>query len=170
MLFSLRSCKRYVVLSASLSIDGTNILRPPPSLGTKRVCRAIGSVFLLFNKNLKMILFISYKRSLGREKMLHTYQSLESNFVFSIIVFPFRKSCLCLCNFTLFSIFWIHFVILNLFVISGSLLKWMPKIFTKFVVFTLLETCCYYENNSVWISSPSVLFIFSKHPVAFLYN
>ena len=73
LLFSFPSFMRYFILNGWLSIDGTNIPRPPLSLGRKRVSRAIGSGFLLFHKNLKIVLLISGIRFLVEEKRyIHT--------------------------------------------------------------------------------------------------
>ena len=123
LLFSFPSFMRYFILNAWLSIDGTNIPRPSLSLRRKRVSRAIGSGFLLFHKNLKIILLISGIRFFGKGKTLHIYHSLERSIVFIIIVFHFRERCFWFCNLTLFFIFCIHFIMLYLFVISMSLLK-----------------------------------------------
>ena len=85
------------------------------------------------------------------------------------LVFPFRERCLWFCILTLFSIFWIYFM-LYLFLICTSLLKWMPRILTKSVIFHLIgNLLLLWKTLFVWISNSSVLFIFSKHPVAFLY-
>ena len=105
VLFSFPSCKRNFVLNAWLSMDGSDIPRPPLSIGRKRVSPAIGSRFLLFHRKLKIILFISGSRCLGSGNTLQIYQSLESSIVFIIIVFPLRERCLWFCIFTLFSIF-----------------------------------------------------------------
>ena len=123
LLFSFPSFMRYFILNGWLSIDGTNIPRPPLSLslGRKRVSRAIGSGFLLFRQ--RIILSISEIWFFGKGKTLHTYHSLDSSIVFIIIVFPFRERCLWFCNLTLVSIFCIRFIMLYLFVISTSLLK-----------------------------------------------
>ena len=86
-------------------MDGSDIPRPPLSIGRKRVSPAIGSRFLLFHRKLKIILFISGGRCLGSGNTLQIYQSLESSLVFIIIVFPLRERCLWFCIFTLFSIF-----------------------------------------------------------------
>ena len=170
-LFSFQSCKRNLVLNAWLCMDGTNIPRPPLSLGRKRVSRAIGSGLLLFHRNLKIILFISGTRSLGMGNTLPTtYQRLDSSIAFIIIVFPFRERCLWFCILTLFSIFWIHFVILYLFVFSISLLKWMPRIFTNSFIFHFIgNLLLLWYTLFVWINNPAVLFIYSEHPVAVLY-
>ena len=144
MLFFFPSCKKYFVLNAWLSTDGTNIPKPL-SLGRKRVSRAIVSAFLLFHKKLKIVLFIYGSRSLGSENTLHTNESLENNIVFIIMVFPLRKKCLWFCTFTLFSIFWIHFLMLYLLVISMSLLKW-----TKSIMFHFLGICCYCKKLNLF--------------------
>ena len=101
---------------------------------------------------------------------LPTYQSLDSSIVFIIIVFPFRERCLWFWILTLFSIFWIHFFILYLFVSSISLLKWMPKILTYSFIFHFIGNwLLLWYTLFVWINNPSVLFIFSEHPIAVLY-
>ena len=52
-------------------MDATNIPRLSLSLGRKRVSWAIGSGFLLFNKNLNIFLLISGSMFLGSGKTLH---------------------------------------------------------------------------------------------------
>ena len=101
---------------------------------------------------------------------LPTYQSLDSSIVFIIIVFPFRERCLWFWILAWFSIFWIHFFILYLFVSSISLLKWMPKILTYSFIFHFIGNwLLLWYTLFVWINNPSVLFIFSEHPIAVLY-
>ena len=124
---------------------------------------------LLFHRNLKIILFISDRRSLGMGNTLLTYQSLDSSIVFIIIVFPFRERCLWFCILTLFSIFWIHFDIIYLFAISISLLKWMPKIFTNSFMLHFIGNLLLLYTLFVWINNPSVLLMFSEHPDSVLY-
>ena len=83
------------------------------------------------------------------------------------VVFSFRERFLWFCILTLFPIFWIHVFILYLFVFSISLLKWMPKI--SFVFHFIGNLLLLWYTLFVWINNPSVLFIFSEHPIAALY-
>ena len=56
------------------------------------------------------------------------------------------------------------------FIISISLLKWMPWIFTKSDMFRFIgNLLLLLETLLVWINNPSILLMFSEHPVAFLY-
>ena len=167
VLFSFQSCKRNFVLNAWLCLDGTNIPRPL-SLGRKRFPILLVPGFYYSIKTWKIILLISGRRSLGMGNTLPTYQSLDSFIVFIIIVFPFRERCLWFLR--LFSIFWIHFVILYLFVFSISLLKWMPRIFTNSFIFHFIRNLLLlWYTLFVWIINLSILIIFSEHPVAVLY-
>ena len=59
---------------------------------------------------------------------------------------------------------------LYLFVISISLLKWMPKILTNSIMFHFIgNLLLLWYTLFVWIDNPSVLLMFSEHPVAVLY-
>ena len=99
---------------------------------------------LLFHRNLKIILFLLDKRSLGMGNTLLMYQSLDSSIVFIITVFSFRERCLWFCILTLFSIFWYILIYYIFLPFQDHYWNGCLRFSKTLLCSILLEICCCY--------------------------